>query len=313
MKRTRLTFSLLAGMLLLGPLGAFAQDAAPAANIQNQLLMLLVFTMIVIALVTLMLTVTVFYLIKQKQQAAAATEAEAQGTETPAVARPDFWTNFWLKINSFRPMKKEKDLDLGHDYDGIRELDNSLPPWWKYGFYLTIVLSVGYMYYYHLSGSGWSSAREYQEEMAEAERQKAEYLKTAGDQVDETTATFLTDAASLASGKEIYTANCVACHGVEGQGGVGPNFTDQYWIHGGSVKDLFKVIKYGVPEKGMISWQSQLNPRKMQEVASYILTFQGTTPPNPKEPQGELYVPREEAAPADSAATDTTSLAVSVR
>ncbi len=312
MKRTRLTLSLLAGMLLLGPLGAFAQDAAPAANIQNQLLMLLVFTMIVIALVTLMLTITVFYLIRQ-QRAAAATATESPGAETPAVAQPDFWTRFWLKINAFRPIEKEKDLDLGHDYDGIRELDNSLPPWWKYGFYLTIFLGVIYMYHYHLSGSGWSSAKEYQEEMAEAERQKAEYLKTAGDLVDETSATLLTDAASLASGKEIYTANCVACHGVEGQGGVGPNFADEYWIHGGSVKDLFKVIKYGVPEKGMISWQSQLNPRKMQEVASYILTFQGTTPPNPKEPQGELYVPQEEAAPADSAATDSASLAVVVR
>lgn len=299
---------LIIGLLLMTPLRTFAQDTVPAASINNQVLMLLVFTTIVIALVTLMLTITVFYLIRQQREAAAEAEAETAGGE-PVAATPDFWEWAWLKINAFRPVEKEKDLDLGHDYDGIRELDNSLPPWWKYGFYLTIFLGLVYMYRYHLSGSGWSSAKEYQEEMAEAELQKAEYLKTAADLVDETSVVLLTDATSLANGKATYTTNCVACHGAEGQGGVGPNFADEYWIHGGGIADLFKTIKYGVPEKGMISWQSQLNPRKMQEVASYILSFQGTTPPNPKEPQGELYVPSE-AAPTDSTATDSTDLAV---
>ena len=105
----------------------------------------------------------------------------------------------------------------------------------------------------------------------------------------------LASESDLASGKKIYTMHCVACHGTLGEGGVGPNFADEYWIHGGSIKDLFKVIKYGVPEKGMISWQTQLRPREMQEVSSYILQFQGTNPPNAKAPQGEKYVPKEAA------------------
>ncbi len=306
MKRKHLIIHTLTGLALMSPLGAFAQTA----DQQNQILMLLIMTMVVIALVTLLLTVTVFYLIK-KQQASpeASTESSTGSTASTPKSEPDFWATMWEKINAFRPVEKERDLDLGHDYDGIRELDNSLPPWWKYGFYLSIVIAAIYLYVYHSPGSDWSSAKEYREAMAEAEVEKAEYLKIAGDQVDETSVELLADAASISNGQAIYTANCVACHGVEGQGGVGPNFADEYWIHGGDIKDLFRTIKYGVPEKGMISWQSQLGPRKMQEVASYILTFQGTTPPNPKEPQGELYVPKEEV-PADSAVTDSNSLAL---
>lgn len=313
MKRKHLFIHTLTGLMLLSPLGVFAQDATQGASNQNQILMLLILTMVVIALVTLMLTVTVFYLIK-KQQATSTEAATESGTGTAhaaslAKSEPDFWATMWEKINAFRPAEKERDLDLGHDYDGIRELDNSLPPWWKYGFYLSIVIAVAYFYVYHSPGSDWSSAKEYREAMAEAEVEKAEYLKIAGDQVDETSVELLADAASISNGQAIYTANCVACHGVEGQGGVGPNFADEYWIHGGDIKDLFNTIKYGVPEKGMISWQSQLGPRKMQEVASYILTFQGTTPPNPKQPEGELYVPDGEV-PADSAVTDSNSLAL---
>ncbi|HQU52955.1 MAG TPA: c-type cytochrome, partial [Saprospiraceae bacterium] len=132
---------------------------------------------------------------------------------------------------------------------------------------------------------------EYEMAMKEAKQQVAEYVAAQGNLVDETNVTARTDDAALAQGKDIWIANCVACHGANGEGGVGPNMTDKYWIHGGDIKNIFNTIKYGVPEKGMISWQTQLSPSAMADVASYILTLQGTNPPNAKAPQGDLYNP----------------------
>ncbi|MCX7729434.1 MAG: cytochrome c, partial [Bacteroidia bacterium] len=105
--------------------------------------------------------------------------------------------------------------------------------------------------------------------------------------------TKLTDPAEINQGKEIFITNCITCHGKEAQGGAGPNLTDEYWLHGGGIKNIFKVIKYGVPAKGMIAWETQLSPKQIQQVASYILTLKGTNPPGAKEPQGELW--KEEA------------------
>jgi cytochrome c oxidase cbb3-type subunit 3 len=139
---------------------------------------------------------------------------------------------------------------------------------------------------------------------AQAEEEVAEYLATRADLVDEKSVVTLTDEAALDKGKTIFISYCAACHGTQGEGGVGPNMTDNYWIHGGDIKDLFRVVKYGVPEKGMISWKSQLSPVQMQQVSSYILTLVGTNPPNQKEPQGELYEPAAETAPEGEPATE---------
>ncbi len=214
-------------------------------------------------------------------------------------------SSLWRKVKSLLsdavPVEREKDIMLDHNYDGIQELDNNLPPWWLYGFYGSIVISVLYMGYYHVFDYGQSSAEEYETEMALAEEQIQEHLSQQVAVVDENSVVLLSDQASMESGKLLFGANCVACHLESGgsmPGGVGPNLTDQYWLHGGSLSDVFKTIKYGVPEKGMISWQGQLRPRQMQEVSSYILSLQGTNPPNAKEPQGELYNP--DAAVSDS-------------
>jgi cytochrome c oxidase cbb3-type subunit 3 len=151
------------------------------------------------------------------------------------------------------------------------------------------------------------SGQEYLDEMAQAEKDKTEYMKKAAFTIDENNVTLAESAEDLAEGKGIFKQYCAACHGQLGEGKVGPNFTDKFWLHGGSINDLFKTIKYGVPEKGMISWQSQLNPRQMREVASYILTLQGTNPPNQKEAQGVEYIPAG-AAPVDSTAVPVDSL-----
>jgi cytochrome c oxidase cbb3-type subunit 3 len=210
----------------------------------------------------------------------------------------------WLDrmLNDSVPMEKEAEILTDHEYDGIRELDNNLPPWWKYGFYFTIVFSVYYLIDYHVLHTSPLSGQEYQQQIAEADAMKKERLKVAGANVDENTVTMLADAGMIAAGKGIYDGNCASCHGVAGEGLVGPNLTDEFWLHGGGIQNIFKTIKYGVPAKGMIAWQSQLNPEAMQKVSSYIMTLQGTKPANAKAPQGEVWT-EVAAAPADTNAT----------
>jgi cytochrome c oxidase cbb3-type subunit 3 len=176
----------------------------------------------------------------------------------------------------------------GHEYDGIQELDNKLPRWWLWLFYITIIFAAVYVVRYHVLKTAPLQAQEYENEMAEAAEK---YKRTETAMIDASSVTMLEDEASLAAGKEIYDKSCAVCHLAEGQGLVGPNLTDKYWIHGGSISDIFNIIVVGVPEKGMISWKDQLTPEQIQQVSSFILTFQGTSPPNPKEPQGELYEP----------------------
>lgn len=237
-------------------------------------------------------------------------EAFLEETKKP---KASLWDRLYKRMTDAVPVEKERDVMLDHNYDGIKELDNSLPPWWVAMFYLSIAFAVVYMTYYHFSGSGPSSTEEYEMEIEQAKEAVAAYRATQANLVDETNVEPLTDDQSLAEGKSIYDANCLACHGAMGEGGVGPNMTDNYWIHGGSIKDIFKTVKYGVPEKGMISWKSQLNAADMHKVSSFILTLQGTDPPNAKEPQGELYQQAVEsgdgtpAEPSDSTATETPS------
>lgn len=188
----------------------------------------------------------------------------------------------------------EEALMTDHVYDGIRELDNDLPPWWKYLFYATIIFSVVYIYRYHISGDGKLSIEEYMAEMEQAEIAKAATMASAEESINENNVKYLVDAVSLEKGAGIFKMSCGTCHGQLGEGGAGPNLTDEYWIHGGSIQDIFSTIKYGVPAKGMIPWESQLSPSQIQEVSSFVLSLKGSKPPNAKDPQGELYVPKEE-------------------
>lgn len=198
-------------------------------------------------------------------------------------------------------LEKEADILLNHDYDGIKELDNALPPWWKYGFYITIVIAVFYLLKFEVWHTGLNPTEEYGIEMATSKIEKEAYLASAKENVDENTVVLL-DAAGVLAGKEIYAKTCVPCHLPEGQGLVGPNLTDEYWIHGGGIKDIFKTIKYGYPDKGMQSWQSTYSPVQIQQLSSYIISLKGTNPPNPKAPQGDLY--KEVLVPMDSAAIE---------
>lgn len=195
-------------------------------------------------------------------------------------------------IVGLKPIEQEKDLMLDHDYDNIRELDNKIPPWFNYLFYGSVIFSIFYMINYHILSSGDVQATEYKEEVKFAEMQKLELIKS-GTLLDENTLTVLKDAVALNSGKEIFIKNCTVCHTETGGGLVGPNLTDDYWIHGGGIKNVYATIKNGVPSKGMITWKNQLNPRQIQEVASYVLSLRGTNPPNPKAPEGVIYVEQD--------------------
>jgi cytochrome c oxidase cbb3-type subunit 3 len=201
--------------------------------------------------------------------------------------------NWWLALDRTLftraiPVEKEADFLLDHDYDGIKELDNALPPWWKYGFYFTIVVAVLYLLRFHVWKTGPDPLQEYDQEMKVAAAQIEEFRKKSGDMVDEKTVT-MADATGIADGNKIFHSNCFACHGAKGEGGVGPNLTDNYWLHGGTINDVFKTIKFGVPEKGMQAWEKTYSPAQIKNLASYIKTLAGTNPPNGKSSQGDLF------------------------
>ncbi len=230
--------------------------------------------------------------------------------DNPALAaKPSWWETFKVKFvtGKMKPIEQEKDIQLDHSYDGIVELDNFMPPWLKYVFYMSIAFAVIYFVNYSVLGLGQNQYEEYEEELAIAAMEEEARGESMLASIDETNVEFDASTPTIEAGEELYAGNCAACHAMDGGGGVGPNLTDEFWIHGGDIKDIFSVVKYGVVEKGMIPWQDQLSPEQMQQVSSYILSLQGITPANPKEPQGEKYEPEVED-PVDALGEDELGL-----
>ena len=198
------------------------------------------------------------------------------------------------KLNSSVEIEKEEEIMLDHNYDGIRELDNNLPPWWKYGFALTVVVAIVYLTHYHVAKTGDLQTAEYNKEMTKAKLEVEEYLKTSANNVDESTVKKLDAPEDIEAGKQTFLANCTACHGKLANGklgendGAGPNLTDNYWLHGGSISEVFKSIKYGWTDKGMKAWKEDLSPMQIAQVVSYIKSLNGNTVDG-KAPQGDLY------------------------
>ena len=196
------------------------------------------------------------------------------------------------------PVETEADILLDHDYDGIKELDNALPPWWKYGFYITIAVAFVYMLNFHVLGTGLNPTQEYGAEVESARIKKEKYDANNKDRIDENNVPMAASDGILA-GKNLFEANCIACHLKDGGGTVGPNLTDDYWLHKGSLNDIYNTIKVGYPDKGMQSWSSQFTPKEISYMASYIKTLVGTKPAAPKAQQGEFYI--DEVVAVDSA------------
>jgi cytochrome c oxidase cbb3-type subunit 3 len=297
MKKIFTLFSLLALSV-----ATYAQEAAPVKTFWSDpfqdpmfpLYMLAAFIFIVALLVVFVaiyiLKVLNLFILK-------AAEEKAASEGRVYVPEPSAWSKLWMWLNGFRPMEKESEILLEHNYDGITELDNHLPPWWKWLFYATIVWAGIYIVVYHFSNTLPLQSEEYQNEVTLAQEQKAKLIASKPQVViDENTLTYEKNDEILNKGKKIFATNCTSCHNAEGQGNmVGPNLTDEHWIHGGSIKNIFATIKNGVQEKGMIPWGPVLSPEQIRDVAFYVKSIKGTNPPNPKAPQGTIYV--EEATP----------------
>lgn len=182
------------------------------------------------------------------------------------------------------PIEEESSILMEHEYDGIRELDNNLPPWWVWGFYASIVFAFIYIFNYHLFNTGDLQTEEYNKSMVQAQKEIDLYLKEAAMNVDESNVTLLTDQAVLGSGKQLFEANCTACH-KDGSGDIGPNLTDNFWLYGNDIKMVFGTIKNGT-SNGMPEHASKLNPVQLQQVASYVLSMKYKPG---KEPQGKEF------------------------
>jgi cytochrome c oxidase cbb3-type subunit 3 len=228
---------------------------------------------------------------------------EEQKAKLEAVAQVSFKDSQWYtkivkSLTKSESIENESQLLLDHDYDGIKELDNNLPPWWIYLFYACIGFAAIYLVRFEILGAD-DQEMELKKEMAQAKIEVAEYMKTAPDLMDEKTVTLISDAPALAEGKTIFETNCAACHRADAGGQIGPNLTDEQWILGGGIKNLFHTITNGGRDgKGMIAWKGTLKPKEIQKVASYIISLKGSNPKDPKAPEGEVWV---EEATATSA------------
>ena len=233
--------------------------------------------------------------------------AEKERLENLPVSEMPAYKNLMKKLTRTRAMSEEKEIELAHDYDGIKELDNDLPPWWVYLFYATVIFSVVYLAKYHLFG-GDNQYQELEKTLLIAEKEIEEYKKNAPDLLTADQVVASTDPADLVAGKAIFDSSCVACHRADGGGGIGPNLTDEYWILGGEIKDIFHVISEGGRDgRGMVAWKQQIKPGDIAKVASYILSLQGTNPADAKEPEGDKVVQTTNGETAPETETESLS------
>ncbi|MFZ1322436.1 MAG: cbb3-type cytochrome c oxidase N-terminal domain-containing protein [Ignavibacteria bacterium] len=270
--------------------GAYAQTA-PAAAGETDMHMYTIILMVVILIILHAIFVPLLYPEKTPEEIAQLETKEKEKSIVTILAD---------KISGLKPMEEEQNLLMSDDYDGIRELDNNVPPWFNILFYGTIIIAIGYLLNYHVFKTGKLPFQEYSDEVYAAEIKRDELIRT-GAFINEESVELVKDPESLAMGKQIFVANCVPCHGNNAEGTVGPNLTDEFWIHGGGIKNVFKTVKYGVPVKGMIAWQNVLNPKSIQQVSSYLISLKGTAPANGKVPEGEKYVNQD-------GSTDSTSV-----
>lgn len=234
-------------------------------------------------------------------------EQKKQLEEAQSVSIAD--SKLMKMLTRSKDIDQEEDVMLDHDYDGIKELDNVLPPWWVGLFYACIVFAVIYLVRFHIIGD-YTQAEEFVAEMEQSDKQVQEYLKNAPDLMDKEKVTLLTDATALAEGKKIFESNCVACHRPDAGGAIGPNLTDKFWILGGGIKNVFNTISEGGRSgKGMVPWKESLKPTEIQKVASYVLSLQGSNPKDGKPAEGDEWV-EEGAAPLTEATTEVVETVV---
>ena len=271
----------------MGMLSISSLAQAQGSTLSDSFILTMLGVVAIVAVLVLFVAIYVLWVLQGNLNEQLQQKADEEGTTL--FVEPGMLSTLMAKLTNRASIEEEETIDLGHDYDGIRELDNHLPPWWKWLFYITIIFGVAYLGYYQF-GSGPSQSEEYEMEMAVAAKEEAARQALTADEggFDESSLVASTDASVLEAGLKIYTRQCAVCHKADGGGSIGPNLTDNYWLHGSSINDIFIVVKNGVPDKGMIAWASMLSPKDMADVSSYILSLYGTNPEGAKEPQGDL-------------------------
>ncbi|MBD0726183.1 cytochrome C oxidase subunit III [Flavobacterium sp. L1I52] len=274
--------------LIFGAIEYFIDSGDRAAFIKypmvDVILLVVLLLLIAIEMVIKAADNIVYQLLPEEEKARLAAEEQLPLKESA------WFKNLMNKLTRTVPIENEASLLMNHDYDGIKELDNNLPPWWVYSFYACIVFAAIYLVRYEMLGAD-NQEMELKKELAQAKIEVAEYMKNAPDLMDEKTVTQLTDPADLAIGKTTFETNCAACHRADAGGQIGPNLTDDNWILGGGIKNIFHTITNGGRDgKGMISWKGTLKPKEIQKVASYIMSLKGSNPKDPKAPDGEIWV-----------------------
>ena len=291
MKKALFTFIFALSSLVLiaqPPVLLNPASAEPAAAPVNTDTLLIIALGIIIGVAILVLIIAIYALIVLRTVLINENPADRETSAKAEALKTGVWNRIFKSATGAVPVEKESTILLEHDYDGIRELDNHLPPWWKWLFYISIAFGALYLLAFHVFHIFPLSGEEYKRQVAKADTELKAKKAQSAQAIDENNVVFSNDPAIISNGKAIFIKNCVACHAADGGGGVGPNLTDKFWIHGGSIRNIFNTIKYGVPDKGMITWQSLLNPTEIRDVACYIYTLEGTKPANPKEPQGEI-------------------------
>lgn len=284
--------------LMLACNTVFAQDTAPTQSFwrdpfNHPMTPLYVISAFVFITIVLVLIVALYMIRIINLLTAQAEKDRATKLGVAYVPRASWWTRFNKTMSAAVPVEQEQTIELDHSYDGIKELDNHLPPWWKWLFIGTIIWSAIYIFVFHFSGSLPLQEQEYQDELAKAQEQATQAASAQTQSViDENTLEYSADAEILANGSKVFTINCVACHKADGGGNaIGPNLTDAYWLHGGEIKNIFTTIKNGVVEKGMPAWGKAMSPKDVRDVTFYVMSLQGSNPTGAKEPQGELFTP----------------------
>ena len=286
--------------IIYGLVEYFIESGEKPAFMEQPVIMLFLVLVLLILVAVEAIVSSMDNILYQSLDAKAQARYDAKKSRTPKFI---VWIkSTYKKLLGSKPVEEEHEIILDHNYDGIRELDNDLPPWWLYGFYASIIFGAIYLVRFHVF-NGENQYDELETEYAEAKIAIEEYKKTAKDLVDINTVTVLTDAADLKAGQVIFEENCVACHMADGGGGIGPNLTDNHWILGGGIKNVFQTVSEGGRDgKGMIAWKQSLKPSEIAQVSSYVLQFVGTTPAKPKEAEGDIWV--DENAPAEDIPTE---------
>lgn len=282
---------LLLGLCIISR-ASFADDhSLLSSDIENYIgygAIFAVLILFVIAMLVVLRAVRVLSKVLLRSQGYTNEQIEAELKPVKVVKDKKAKNEVWQKLLSLRPMEEEKEILIEHAYDGIHELNNPTPAWFMYLFYGTIIFAIGYLLNYQVFHTGQNQYEEYKTEMAQADIAHKLYLSKAANQVDENTVKLVHDPAVIAAGETVFKTNCVPCHGDHAQGGVGPNLTDDYWLHGSKINDLFKTVKYGVLTKGMPTWEKILSPRQIADVVNYVKSLHSTNPANAKAPQGVL-------------------------